>query len=601
MTVKLRRSSLLRIVLLAGAGLLITATAAPDVQAANPQAATFLKLLKSGRVPPQNVGTVLDLICGKGDEEDLRTVFDKTLEPDGLPAATRAKALGSLADAMQNRKLKPSGDLSGIGQVVKDVRSVDVQLAAIRLAGLWQVAGAGAELQRLIADAQASPALRQAALAGLVKLGGPDSKAAITRLAGADTPLADRYRAIAALASLDLDAAAGRAAEALSAGTPTESPATLVEAFLTVKHGPEKLAAALQQRKPPKDVAKLAIRAMYAFGHNDPALSAVLSDAAGVQADPPKPTAADIAKFVKEAAEKGNAERGEEVFRRVDLGCLKCHSVVRAGGIVGPDLTPIGATSPPEYVVTSILDPNAAIKEQYLTRNFETSDGLIVTGIVIDRNAERVRVRDANNREIVIPAAEIEHEAEGKSLMPVGVTKFLTHDETLDLIRFVSELGKPGPFGPRATATIQRWRVPKSAPKELLADSADAEQLRTYLQEDRPDGWSSAYAKVSGVLPLNDAVAPGDAGDVLLLQGEIDVTESGPIRFQLKAPAGTTGWLDGSPLGAQTDFTPEPPLPVGKHKLSLRIPRRDAKDDRLSVEVTAPEGSSAKFVVIGGP
>lgn len=568
------------------------------VSAANPQAATFLKLLNSGRVPPQNVGTVLDLICNKGDAEDLRVVYDKALDAQALAPAVRAKALNSLADAQSTRKLRPAGDLTGVAQLVQDGVAPDVRLAAIRLASVWQVAAAGPELQRLAADAQADDTLRQSALDGLVKLGGPESKAAVLKLTEAGAPLGRRYRAVAALAALDLPVAAGRAAEVLADGSSTESPGPLVEAFLTAKGGPEALAAALEKRRPPKDVAKLAIRAMYAYGQNDPALSAVLSEAAGVQADPPKPTPDDVARMVKEAAEKGDPHRGEAVFRRADLGCLKCHSVVRAGGTVGPELTPIGASSPPEYIINSILDPNAAIKEQYITRNFETSEGKIVTGIVIDRNAERVRVKDANNREILIPVDEIEAEIEGKSLMPVGVTKFLTHEETLDLVRFLSELGKPGPFGPRPTATIQRWRTVSQLPPEA---AADPEQLRTFLQEERPEAWTSVYAKVDGVLPLADALTPTNKSDSLILQGELEVTESGPLELRIKAPEGSTAWLDGSPLGAVAgSITPEPPLSVGKHKLALRIPRRAAEGGALTVEVIAPDGSSAKFAVVGG-
>ena len=37
---------------------------------------------------------------------------------------------------------------------------------------------------------------------------------------------------------------------------------------------------------------------------------------------------------------------------------------------------------------------------------------------------------------IIIPTADIEEETEGRSMMPQGLTKFLTHDELLDLIRF---------------------------------------------------------------------------------------------------------------------------------------------------------------------
>ena len=43
-----------------------------------------------------------------------------------------------------------------------------------------------------------------------------------------------------------------------------------------------------------------------------------------------------------------------------------------------------------------------------------------------------------------LAAADIEEEAEGKSMMPTGLTKFLTKGELLYLIRFISELGRPG-------------------------------------------------------------------------------------------------------------------------------------------------------------
>ena len=40
------------------------------------------------------------------------------------------------------------------------------------------------------------------------------------------------------------------------------------------------------------------------------------------------------------------------------------------------------------------------------------------------------------------------------SLMPQGITRFLTRSELIDLIRFVGELGKPGPYALRSTPVI---------------------------------------------------------------------------------------------------------------------------------------------------
>ncbi len=147
---------------------------------------------------------------------------------------------------------------------------------------------------------------------------------------------------------------------------------------------------------------------------------------------------------------KGDAARGELVFRRPELSCTRCHGLNRGGGQIGPDLSAVGGSSPVDYIVNSILNPNLAVKEQYVTKIYVLSSGRILTGVVIDSDDNRVLVRDAQGNTLTIPQADIEDEAEGKSLMPQGLTKFLTHEETLDLIKFVSELGKAGPYGIRA-------------------------------------------------------------------------------------------------------------------------------------------------------
>ena len=58
----------------------------------------------------------------------------------------------------------------------------------------------------------------------------------------------------------------------------------------------------------------------------------------------------------------------EAVFRRPELGCMNCHAINKAGGSIGPDLGPVGGSSPMDYIVQSILDPNASVKEEYLTK-----------------------------------------------------------------------------------------------------------------------------------------------------------------------------------------------------------------------------------------
>ena len=230
----------------------------------------------------------------------------------------------------------------------------------------------------------------------------------------------------------------------------------LLDAFLDRQGGGEKLAAAWRQRPMPGDTAKLALRHMYLAGRSDAPLVDVLSKAAGIDAEKAPPTPEELVKLSAEVLATGDPQRGEAIFRRGDLGCLKCHSISGAGGDVGPDLSPVGATSPVDYVITSILHPDLSIKESFLTRNFITTDGMIHQGIVVDRDDKRVIIKDATGKRVTIPSADIEEESEGRSLMPKGLASFLTQPEFFDLVRFVGELGKPGPYAVRSQPTIQR-------------------------------------------------------------------------------------------------------------------------------------------------
>ena len=86
----------------------------------------------------------------------------------------------------------------------------------------------------------------------------------------------------------------------------------------------------------------------------------------------------------------GEPVRGEAVFRRKDLNCLKCHAIAGAGGQVGPGLESIGASAQPDYLVDSLLEPGKAVKENYHALTVATSEGKIYTGIsAVERRLPR--------------------------------------------------------------------------------------------------------------------------------------------------------------------------------------------------------------------
>ncbi len=567
-----------------------------------PDDSPMVKLLKSKRVPEDRQGTIIDLIGKRGTADDLTFIFEQAIAADGFSAPVRVAALEALSGAAANRNLKPSGNLEKLLPLVQAATSSSgaaVGKAAIRLAGLWRLEPAAKSLADIARSEQADESLRAEALDALATIGGKTGAGPIEALAAEDHPEGTRLLAITALAKLDLTRAAGRAAEVLAkpAG-PGRNLVPLLRAFLDRQGGSDMLAKAIGGRAIPADSAKLALRAVYTLGRSDQALVEALSRAAGITELTKSLTPAELSNMVSDVAAKGDPARGEDVFRRSDLNCMSCHSVSKAGGEVGPDLSAVGQISPPDYIISSILNPDQAIKEQYNTLMVLTVEGQVFQGIVTDKDEQRVVLKDATGATRVVPAASIEDQKAGGSLMPKGLANLMTRAEFLDLVRFLSELGKPGPYAIRPVPAIQRWKVFKAVPRELATTVPDSSTLRNQVLRAPSEKWDVAYAKVDGSLPL-DEVKSKSGGDVLYLQGSIDVSAAGEVKVQADSAARVQLWIDETAAPPQSSSLTLP-LPAGRHSITVRVDTSGRHLRTIRVEVAKPTGSPAEYTVVGG-
>lgn len=557
-------------------------------------ASPMMKLLKSGRVPASRQGTIIELICRKGNPEELGFIWEQIIN-DKFPEDVKQESLLALKEAFQNRKIKPAGNLADISKLI-DAKP-PVNQIAIELAGLWKVSGAADKLQQLALAARTDEKLRTAAIDALVSIGGPESIKAMQKLTQEDSPADIRYLGAAALVTLDLQQAI-KAGINIMTSSKEGDPTPFIEAILDTRGAADQLATALATQQIPEDVAKKQLRYMYSVGRSDKALSDALSKAAGMSSEDKKLSEEEFKQLLADVIEHGNAERGEQIFRRADLSCIKCHSVSKAGGEVGPDLSPIGASSPVDYLVRSILYPNQAVKEAYQTYVIITIEGKIIRGIIVDRNEERVILKDANGKEMVIPVDDIDDEAEGGSLMPQGLTKFLTRDELVDLVKYLSVLGKPGPYAIRSIPTIQRWLAMREIPSLLLTNiTPDEELFEEHVLRAPTTAFVPQYAMVAGLLPFEELKSLSTDSKILL-QAELDVTEAGTVGFRINSAQDTRIWIDSHRLKSQTENEIE--LSKGIHKLTLLIDLSNRKEPGVQAEFFKPAGSKASFTVVGG-
>jgi putative heme-binding domain-containing protein len=569
------------------------------LQAVNAQEGVrpLVDMMKAGKIPPGGEEAVLTLIAALGGPAELRSVLDFALA-EKTSARLRVVLLNALEQTARQRGVRPSGDLSRVETLLKD-ESEAVRAGALRLAGWWGLEALRPRLLEFAGGDKTGDALRQAALEGLIHLGGQASREACDQLA-ANGPPNVRRRAVVALAALDLEAAARRAPNVLADPTTTDA-VDVFEAFLQRKKGADLLAAALDNRKLPADVAKVGVRTVRTSGREASVLLDALTKAGGLTFGARKLSPKELQDLVADVARLGDPARGEAIFRRKDQLCLKCHAIAGAGGQVGPDLSSIGASAQIDYLIESLLEPNKAVKENYHAMLVTTKKGLQYTGIKVRETKDELVLRTAEDREIAIPAGQIDEKVMGGSLMPDGLTDTLTRTELLDLVRFLSELGKVGPYAVGKTRVVRRWEVlvPTKEAAGLLARTSFA----AAAGDDPALTWEPVYSTVAGLLP-HEAIPQlnprkgidKDARAVGFVRCQLDVTTPGQVVLRLHSPKGLTLWLDGTPQEAKDTLVLD--LSSGLHRLTFAVD--GGRTEGLRCELDDQPGSKAQGRVVGG-
>jgi len=153
----------------------------------------------------------------------------------------------------------------------------------------------------------------------------------------------------------------------------------------------------------------------------------------------------NIAQY-RQSLEGGDAATGEKIFfERASVSCLRCHTAKGKGGNVGPDLDGIGARQTRDYLLESIVDPNAKIAPGYESAVIKTTSGGTMVGIVHKEDADEVVLIDANGAQLPIRKSEIVSRQRGASAMPQNIAESLAKRDVRDLVEFLVNLKTPPP------------------------------------------------------------------------------------------------------------------------------------------------------------
>ncbi|HLF93154.1 MAG TPA: hypothetical protein VJB14_06825, partial [Planctomycetota bacterium] len=310
--------------------------------------------------------------------------------------------------------------------------------------------------------------------------------------------------------------------------------------------------------------AKLGLRAMSSAGRQDDVLRAILNTAAGVSSAAPAYSLEFVQALGREALAEGDPARGEKVFRGTLTNCFSCHAIGGAGGKVGPDVSAVGTGLPIDMMIESVLWPNRQVKEGYGSTAVITKSDQILTGFRVNEDKQTLILRDPNLEGVLrIPIADIKARKEIGSVMPEGLANGLTRAELRDLIRFLCDLGKPGPFRVPDRPYVRRWEAAGSW-----------------------GTWAPRYSTVAGELPLDEPGGP------LTLRLQVEVLQAGRFAFRVDSTAGLTregaAWREGLEIE----------LGRGRHAIAFTVDPAKRGRTGLRCEVLPAPGSKGELRLV---
>lgn len=328
---------------------------------------------------------------------------------------------------------------------------VTVQTAALKAAEKLDLRSASDTFFAIVSDPAQSPGARTAALNALKHF--QDARLAVAVKIAGDSQAAElRGAALPLIAGLSPDAAAPVIKNLIVNGSIAEQ-RTALAALAVLKH-------------PEADTLMVAQLDRLAAGQINPGVQLELIEAATARATPTVQAAlaqrdATLAKNpdplapFRVALRGGNAKNGAEIFHNQPvMACVKCHAIGGQGGAAGPELGDIGPKYPREYLLESIIKPNAHIAPGFDTVVVTLKSGGVVVGTVGAETATTLTLKPVEGPPLEIQKLNIAQRDAAPSSMPEIYGSILTKAEIRDVVEYLanqrSRPMKAAPEIPRA-------------------------------------------------------------------------------------------------------------------------------------------------------
>ncbi len=263
-----------------------------------------------------------------------------------------------------------------------------------------------------------------------------------------------------------------------------------------------------------------------------------------------------------------NANQGETIYRQESLKCVQCHKIGSAGGDIGPNLISLGGSSQIDYVIESLIEPNAKLKEGFKTVVALTDQDKIVTGLERSRTEDQLSLQTAEGQMVHLELDSIIEERDGGSLMPAGLVDRLTIDQLADLVDFLSQLGRTRDFTVSSDRWIRNWKyLRNTTPMIQFLNRQGIDKLADRNDEMQ---WQPVTAHVSGLVQLSetDKLQPHSSqSPIQVVESTIDCKKSGNIVLKIESDHQFNLYVDGKAALAENEIY----LTTGLHRIVITV------------------------------
>ncbi|MDG1872831.1 MAG: dehydrogenase, partial [Mariniblastus sp.] len=418
------------------------------------------ELLKKGTGKPSEIDLITSQFVQKPKPETLKIIIRSLKKNQNTISPAVSIALLKALNLIGRREQVNFGrQITGLISLLQ-VEQSELLPTLLDTMAAWRIKQATPQIISLLQDESQPLTVRIAAAKALGEIESTNGLSAISAMAQPTNTPQSRSIAIHGIAINDLSAAAKIAAELLGISDDEINSIKLVELFIRKRKGTNLLAKALEEIPPHADVCNQLSQHFKRTGTMPETLAIHFRARLNPQllSDLMK---SDLTVLSAEVATHGDAQRGELIYRRKELACTSCHGIAQVGSVIGPDLAAVGAASNTKYIIDSILRPNKVIAEHYETFVIGTIEGDLQTGLIAFQDDKEIILRVPGQQDTTrILKDDIENIRRGASLMPSALAENLSNkQEFLDLARFLSQLGRPGPYMTTTKPVIRRWRV----------------------------------------------------------------------------------------------------------------------------------------------